>query len=59
MPGQGAFKSCIDGLNNLNGMVEELNNQVCVKKKPILGICVGMQLFANESSENGKHLGLL
>jgi len=58
LPGQGAFKSCIDGLNNLNGMVEELNNQVCVKKKPILGICVGMQLFANESSENGKHLGL-
>ena len=58
LPGQGAFKSCIDGLNNLNGMVEELNNQVCVKKKPILGICVGMQLFANESLENGNHLGL-
>ena len=28
------------------------------KKKPFLGICVGMQLLATDSEENGKHYGL-
>lgn len=58
LPGQGAFNSCINGLNNLDGIVEELKNQVLEKKKPILGICVGMQLLANKSFENGTHEGL-
>ena len=40
LPGQGAFESCINGLNDLSGMTEELRSQVIVKKKPILGICV-------------------
>ena len=39
-------------------MTEELRSQVIVKKKPILGICVGMQLFSDMGFENGKHKGL-
>ena len=39
-------------------MIEELNNSVLKNKKPFLGICVGMQLLADFSYENGKHTGL-
>ena len=38
-------------------LVEILNSQVITKKKPFLGICVGMQLLANYGLENGKHQG--
>tara|TARA_Y100000590_G_scaffold83785_1_gene93423 strand:+ start:8787 stop:9422 length:636 start_codon:yes stop_codon:yes gene_type:complete len=58
LPGQGAFESCIKGLKNLEGMIDELNKQIIYKKKPILGICVGMQLLANRSFENGINEGL-
>ena len=58
LPGQGAFKSCIDGLKNIVGMVEALEKSVLVNKKPFLGICVGMQLLAEFGFENGKHQGL-
>ena len=43
LPGQGAFKSCIDGLISIVGMIEELKNFALIQKKPFLGICVGMQ----------------
>ena len=58
LPGQGAFESCINGLKDLSGMIEELQSQVVSKKKPILGICVGMQLFSDTGFENGQHKGL-
>ena len=58
LPGQGAFDTCISGLRNISGMLEELNNFVIYKKKPFFGICVGMQLLANNSLENGNHKGL-
>ncbi|MDC0342831.1 imidazole glycerol phosphate synthase subunit HisH [Alphaproteobacteria bacterium] len=58
LPGQGAFETCIKGLQGIPGMIEELNNFVVVKKKPFFGICVGMQLLANNSLENGNHKGL-
>ena len=58
LPGQGAFKSCIDGLTSIAGMIEELKNFALIQKKPFLGICVGMQLLATDSEENGKHRGL-
>jgi glutamine amidotransferase len=53
LPGQGAFETCINGLEGIPGMIEELNNFVVVQKKPFFGICVGMQLLANNSLENG------
>ena len=58
LPGQGAFKSCIDGLKNISGMIKALENNVLQKNKPFLGICVGMQLLAERSCENGDHKGL-
>ena len=58
LPGQGAFKSCIDGLTNIPKMIEELKKFALIQKKPFLGICVGMQLLATDSEENGKHNGL-
>ncbi len=58
LPGQGAFETCMQGLKNIPGMIESLNKNVIDKKKSFLGICVGMQLLANISYENGEHNGL-
>ena len=58
LPGQGAFKSCMNGLNKIKGMFDALKDFALIKKKPFLGICVGMQLLATDSEENGKHQGL-
>ena len=46
LPGQGSFKSCVDALNNINGLVKSLNEFAIDNKKPLLGICVGLQMFA-------------
>ncbi len=58
LPGQGAFSTCMSGLQNTPGMIEELYDFALVKKKPFLGICVGMQMLAEASEENGLHKGL-
>ena len=58
LPGQGAFKTCMDGIKKIPGMEEELNKFVKIKQRPFLGICVGMQLLADYSEENGNHQGL-
>jgi glutamine amidotransferase len=57
LPGVGAFEEAIGNLKARN-LVETLEENVLVKKKPILGICVGMQLLATASEENGEHEGL-
>lgn len=56
-PGVGAFNEAMKNLNNL-GLVELLKKQILEKKKPILGICLGFQLLADYSEENGFHKGL-
>ena len=58
LPGQGAFFSCITGLKKIHGMIEALEENVLINKKPFLGICVGMQLLAEIGYENGIHQGL-
>lgn len=57
LPGVGAFEACIRSLQQrqLDTVIHEA---VLVRKKPILGICVGMQLMATTSEENGCHRGL-
>jgi len=57
LPGVGAFA---DGMNNLKkfGLIEILSQEVLQKKKPFLGICLGMQLLAKSSEEFGEHQGL-
>jgi imidazole glycerol-phosphate synthase subunit HisH len=57
LPGVGAFEACAKALNGRN-LQSILNEAVLGRKKPILGICVGMQLMATESEENGLHSGL-
>ena len=58
LPGQGAFKTCMDGIQKIPGMEDELNKFVKIKQRPFFGICVGMQLLADNSEENGNHQGL-
>ena len=58
LPGQGAFETCMEGLKNIAGMIDALSQNVLIQKKPFLGICVGMQLLATKSYENGTHHGL-
>ena len=58
LPGQGSFKSCIDALNAINGLKNALNEFVINKKKPILGICVGFQMFADVGYEESETKGL-
>ena len=58
LPGQGSFKSCVDALNNISGLVESLNDFVLTNKKPLLGICVGLQMFADVGYEEIETKGL-
>ena len=58
LPGQGSFKSCIDSLNTINGLVETLNDFALNNKKPLLGICVGLQMFADVGYEETETKGL-
>ena len=58
LPGQGSFKSCIEALNTINGLVETLNNFAINNKKPLLGICVGLQMFADVGYEEIETKGL-
>jgi glutamine amidotransferase len=57
LPGQGSFRDCYLGIKKINGLVDALNDFVLVKKKPIFGICVGMQLFAKIGYESQKTEG--
>ena len=57
LPGQGSFGDCYSGIKKIPGLNETLNEFVLEKKKPILGICVGMQLFAKIGYESQKTEG--
>jgi glutamine amidotransferase len=50
LPGVGHFSKGMENLRNSN-LIESLNEAVIVRKKPILGICLGMQLMTNFSEE--------
>ena len=58
LPGQGSFKSCVDALNKTNGLVDALNEFVINDKKPLIGICVGLQMFADIGYEETETKGL-
>ena len=57
LPGVGAFS---DGMQNLRqkGLIEVLEKEVTKKKKPYLGICLGLEFLAEKSFEGGIHQGL-
>ena len=58
LPGQGSFKSCIDGLNSIGGLIDTLSEFALNNKKPLLGICVGLQMFADVGYEEVETNGL-
>jgi len=58
LPGQGSFKSCIDALNKIGGLTDTLNEFVTTNQKPLLGICVGLQMFADVGYEETETKGL-
>jgi glutamine amidotransferase len=58
LPGQGSFKSCVDALNGIDGLVDTLNEFTIINKKPLLGICVGFQMFADVGYEEIETQGL-
>jgi glutamine amidotransferase len=58
LPGVGAFADCMQGLNNIHGLIDLLHNIVIEEAKAFMGICVGMQLLANFSKEYGYTEGL-
>ena len=58
LPGQGSFKNCIESLEKVKGLKDTLNEFVIIKKKPLFGICVGMQMFADKGFEEIETKGL-
>jgi len=57
IPGVGHFKHGMESLLE-RGLSDEINDFALVRQKPVLGICLGMQLMAIESSEGGMSKGL-
>jgi glutamine amidotransferase len=57
LPGVGAFGECMSRLRS-SGVAEALGEQVLQRGKPFFGICLGMQVLARESDEQGRHAGL-
>lgn len=57
LPGVGAFADGMRGLRE-GGWIERLERDVRSGGKPLLGLCLGMQLLATTGSEHGTHEGL-
>ena len=57
LPGVGAFGASIERIRN-KIEINLLEDEVKIKKKPFLGICVGMQILADKGFEFGEHDGL-
>jgi len=57
LPGVGAFEDGMDHLKT-HGWIDYLKDFVLKKQQPLLGICLGMQLLADKSSEGGSFKGL-
>ncbi len=58
LPGVGSFKACAEGLHAIPGLVDAMTERVLVGEAPFLGICVGMQLLADQGVEHGITPGL-
>ena len=57
LPGVGAFAPAMASLQQ-RGIVDAVRRRVLGDRRPLLGICLGMQLLADHSDENGVHEGL-
>jgi len=57
LPGVGAFSNAMQKLKKLD-LINVIRDNVLGEKKPILGICLGMQLLGKMSEEDGEHEGI-
>lgn len=57
LPGVGSFRKAMDALKT-SGLVDVMTDAVLGRRRKIMGICLGMQLFAQTGSEDGKCEGL-
>jgi glutamine amidotransferase len=57
LPGVGAFGDAMSVIRK-RGLEAALGRLALEERKPVLGICLGMQLFARSSCEHGYHTGL-
>ena len=57
LPGVGSFRKAMENLHERN-LVNKIKEEVLEHKKPILGICLGMQLLADRGYEDGQTEGL-
>jgi glutamine amidotransferase len=53
VPGVGAFEACMTGLRSVGG--ERIIDRRLVANRPVLGICVGMQILFSDGIEHGVH----
>ena len=58
LPGVGAFGDCMAALAERPGLADALREAVIGRRRPFLGICVGMQLMASRGLEHGEFAGL-
>jgi len=58
LPGVGAFAHCMAALSGIDGMIAAIEQRVRAQGMPFLGICVGMQLLADEGVEHKSTRGL-
>jgi len=57
LPGVGAFPKAIRNIESL-GIDRVIKKEINKRNKPLLGICLGMQLLSTKSYEGGEHKGL-
>lgn len=57
LPGVGAFGHCAENLR-ASGLLPAITRWALQERRPLLGICVGMQLLADAGEELGEHAGL-
>jgi glutamine amidotransferase len=57
LPGVGSFAKAMTNIRD-NGLLDALNKSVLEQRVPIMGICLGMQLFADSGDEDGPSEGL-
>lgn len=57
LPGVGAFGTAMDNLR-VSGFQQAIEESVGAQRTPLLGICLGMQLLLERSTEHGNHEGL-
>jgi glutamine amidotransferase len=57
LPGDGAFPSCRESLDRVEGLFAAIEDAVIARGRPFLGICIGMQMLASRGHENGETRG--